>query len=160
MNEPQFDELLLRLVAADVRFVLVGGLAVGAWGVVRGTKDVGIVPDTDPENLERLAGLAVELGGRVQLADAIVGSAPSLRTLLSSGEPAMIETELGELDVVQGLEGVPSYEELDGGATVAEIVGVEVSVCSLADLRAMKKAAGRTRDTAELEDLDAANPDT
>jgi hypothetical protein len=35
------------------------------------------------------------------------------------------------------------------------ILDVTVQVCSLADLRAMKRAAGRTRDLADLEDLDA-----
>jgi len=51
VSEPSFDELLRRLVAADVRFVLIGGLAVNAWGVVRGTKDVDIAVDPDPDNL-------------------------------------------------------------------------------------------------------------
>jgi hypothetical protein len=40
LNEPAFDQLLRRLVQAEIDFVLVGGLAVNAWGVVRGTKDV------------------------------------------------------------------------------------------------------------------------
>jgi len=31
-----------------------------------------------------------------------------------------------------------------------------VAICSLEDLKAMKRAAGRTRDQADLEDLDAA----
>jgi hypothetical protein len=56
---PAFDELLRRLTAAEVRFVLVGGLAVNAWGVVRGTKDLDIVADPEPENLARLAAFAV-----------------------------------------------------------------------------------------------------
>jgi hypothetical protein len=47
VTEPAFDELLRRLTAGEVRFVLVGGLAVNAWGVVRGTKHVDIVPDRD-----------------------------------------------------------------------------------------------------------------
>jgi hypothetical protein len=34
---------------------------------------------------------------------------------------------------------------------------VNVAVCSLKDLRAMKRAAGRTRDLADLEDLDTAH---
>ena len=29
-----------------MRFVVIGGLALGSWGVVRGTKDCDIVPDT------------------------------------------------------------------------------------------------------------------
>jgi hypothetical protein len=78
VSEAAFDELLGRLVAADVRFVLVGGLAVNAWGVVRGTKDVDIVVDPDPPNLDRLARLAADLGGHVQTADALAGSAASI----------------------------------------------------------------------------------
>ena len=65
-----------------------------------------------------------------------------------------IETDLGRLDVVQGLEGVPTYEELRSGASETEVLGVKVAVCSVEDLRAMKKVAGRTRDLADLEDLD------
>jgi hypothetical protein len=33
---------------------------------------------------------------------------------------------------------------------------MRVPVCSVEDLKAMKQAAGRTRDLADLEDLDAA----
>jgi hypothetical protein len=58
--------------------------------------------------------------------------------------------------VVQGLEGVPSYAELRSRASEAEVLGVAVAVCSVEDLRAMKAAAGRTRDLADLEDLDSA----
>lgn len=59
------------------------------------------------------------------------------------------------MDVVQGLDGVPSYEELRARATEADVLGVGVAVCSVEDLREMKRAAGRTRDLADLEDLDA-----
>lgn len=47
-------ELLERLIEAEVRFVLIGGLAVNAWGYVRGTGDVDVVPDPSRENLTRL----------------------------------------------------------------------------------------------------------
>jgi predicted nucleotidyltransferase len=43
VTEAAFDQLLRRLSEADVEFVLIGGLAVNAWGVVRGTNDVDIV---------------------------------------------------------------------------------------------------------------------
>jgi hypothetical protein len=61
-----FDELLRRLSDAGVEFVLVGGLAVNAWRVVRGTKDVDVVAETSTDNLRRLAEVAVAAGGRVQ----------------------------------------------------------------------------------------------
>jgi len=75
---------------------------------------------------------------------------------VASREQVAIETDLGRLDVVQGLEGVPSYEKLREGTSEAEVLGVKVAVCSLDDLRAMKQSAGRPRDLVDLEDLDAA----
>lgn len=160
MSGAAFDELLRRLVAADVRFVLVGGLAVNAWGVVRGTKDVDIVPDPAAENLDRLAGLAVDLHGHVQTAQAFAGSRFSIVSLLASGERVLIETDLGRLDVVRGLPGVPDYPGLEQRAGEVDLLGVVIRVCSLADLRAMKRAAGRTRDLADLEDLESAHPES
>jgi predicted nucleotidyltransferase len=156
VREALFDELLRRLVDADVRFVLVGGLAVNAWGVVRGTKDVDISVDPDPANLTTIAAVVAGANGFVQRADAIAGSRMSIAALLIGGERVLIETDLGPLDVIQGLDGVPPYAELRLRAVEVEIASVRVSVCSLEDLRAMKRAAGRTRDLADLEDLDEA----
>jgi predicted nucleotidyltransferase len=156
LNEPAFDELLRRLAKADVEFVVVGGLAVNAWGVVRGTKDVDVVVAPDTANLKRVAEVAVAAGGHVQQGDALLGTPISIASALTSGEQVAIETNLGRLDVVQGLDGVPSFEELRSRATEVEILGTEVWVCSRDDLVAMKRAAGRTRDLADLEDLDAA----
>lgn len=159
MSAPLFDELLARLVTARVDFVLVGGLALGAWGVVRGTKDCDVVPDDRSENLERLAAVVVGLGGRVLLGDSMLGSVPSITALLRQGERTLITTRLGDLDVVQGLQGVPSYSALREDAVEVTLGGVAVAVCSLQDLRQMKKVAGRPRDLVDLDDLAAAQPD-
>jgi predicted nucleotidyltransferase len=155
LTEPAFDELLRRLVAAEAQFVVVGGLAVGAWGVVRGTKDVDIVVAPEPENLRKIADVAVAAGGHVQQGEALLGTPISIASALAGGGQVPIETELGRLDVVQGFDGVPPYESLRARAVEAEILGVPVAVCSIEDLKAMKRAAGRTRDLADLEDLDA-----
>lgn len=157
MTVPAFDQLLGRLVASDVKFVLIGGLALGAWGVVRGTKDLDVVVDPDPENLKRLAELAIEIGGTVQREEAMAGSAHSIAALLAQGERVLIRTTMGALDVVQGLDGVPPYGELRVGAEAVDVAGLEVLVCSLEDLRAMKRAAARPRDLVDLADLDAAH---
>jgi len=53
MFEP--DDLLLALTGAEVEFVVIGGVAVGVHGFIRATKDLDIVPDPSPANLERLA---------------------------------------------------------------------------------------------------------
>ena len=156
MSEHAFDELLRRLSEAGAEFIVIGGLALGARGVVRGTKDVDVVVAPDPENLRLVAEVAVGAGGHVQRGEALLGTPFSIAAALAEGEQVAIETELGRLDVVQGLEGVPSYEQLRSRASEAEVLGVTVMVCSVDDLRAMKRAAGRTRDLADLEDLDAA----
>lgn len=54
-DELRADAILNTLAENGVAFVLIGGLALGAHGVVRGTKDVDIVPDPDRPNLERLS---------------------------------------------------------------------------------------------------------
>jgi len=107
-------------------------------------------------NLTKVAEVAAEAGGRVHQGEAILGSPFSIAAALAEGEQVAIETDLGRLDIVQGLDGVPPYEELRPRASEAEILGVTVLVCSIEDLKAMKRAAGRTRDLADLEDLEAA----
>lgn len=146
-----------------MKFVVVGGLALGAWGVVRGTKDVDIVVEPDAENFKRLAAAAEAIHGHVHAGESFLSSQLSINSQLSiagqvaGGEQVAIETDLGRLDVVQGLDGIPSYDDLRARSAKAEILGVEVAVCSIEDLKAMKQAAGRTRDLADLEDLDAAS---
>lgn len=156
MTEPAFDQLLRRLTEAEVEFVLVGGLALNAWGVVRGTKDVDVVVAPDPGNLDRVAEVAVAAHGHIQAGESFLSSQPSIAAQLSGGEQVAIETELGRLDIVQGLDGVPAYDELQARATEADVLGITVAVCSVDDLREMKRATGRIRDLADLEDLDAA----
>ena len=82
----------------------------------------------------------------------------SIASLLRAGERALIATQLGDLDVVQGLEGVLPYAELRSQAIDVEIAGVTIAICALEHLRTMKRAAGRPRDLVDLDDLDAAQP--
>jgi hypothetical protein len=150
LSAPSFDQLLVRLVQTDVRFVVIGGLALGSWGVVRGTKDCDIVPDPAPENLDKLARVVAELGGHVQLGESLLGSERSIATLLRNGERALIATQLGDLDVVQGLEGIPPYAELRAKAIDVELADVTIAICALEHLRSMKRTAGRPRDLVVL----------
>jgi hypothetical protein len=82
LTEAAFDQLLRRLSEANVEFVLIGGLAVNAWGVVRGTKGVDIVVAPDIENLKRVVAVAAEINGHVQTGESF--SAANLRSQASS----------------------------------------------------------------------------
>jgi hypothetical protein len=56
-REPQFDDLIRlarSLNAHAVRYVLIGGFAVIAHGGARTTKDIDLLLDPDPANMERV----------------------------------------------------------------------------------------------------------
>jgi predicted nucleotidyltransferase len=148
-------ELLERLTRAEVRFVLVGGLAVNAWGHLRGTRDVDVVPDPSPENLGLLDSVVREIGGRVEVGGKFLDAA-SISTFLRAGDRTLVATDLGHLDVLQGLPQIPSFAVLDAEAKEIDLDGLSVRVCSLEHLRAMKRSSDRTRDRDDLDALEAA----
>jgi predicted nucleotidyltransferase len=147
--------LLKRLREAEVDFVLVGGLAVNAWGYLRATRDIDLVPDPSSENLMRLEALLIDLGGRVEVGERLLDSA-AIKTFLRTGDRTLVLTDFGRIDVLQGLPQVPGFGDLDGRASEVDIDGLTVKVCSLDDLLAMKRASGRPRDRDDLETLEAA----
>jgi len=61
LTEFDLRALLEVLHRREVRFVVIGGVAVGAHGYVRGTEDLALVPDPDPDNLHRLTESLKEL---------------------------------------------------------------------------------------------------
>lgn len=156
MAEPlRLRQLLERLTEAEIRFVLVGGLAVNAWGYLRATRDVDVVPDPAAENLAKLDSLLKELGGKVDVGGRLLDSS-AISTFLKTGDRTLVVTELGQVDVLQGLPQVPAFAVLDAEASDVDIEGLSVRVCSLQHLRAMKQASERPRDRDDLEALDAA----
>jgi predicted nucleotidyltransferase len=146
---------LERLRDAEVDFVLVGGLAVNAWGYLRATRDIDLVPDPSSENLARLDALLVALGGRVEVGERLLEAA-AIKTFLRTGDRTLVLTDLGRIDVLQGLPQVPGFAALDERAREVDIEGLVVKVCSLEDLLAMKRASDRPRDRDDLEALEAA----
>jgi predicted nucleotidyltransferase len=64
-------------------------------------------------------------------------------------------TDEGELDVLARPAGSPGYEALRRNADRYDVDGFSVLVASIDDLIAMKQAAGRTKDLAAVEELEA-----
>jgi predicted nucleotidyltransferase len=147
-------ELLARLIEADVRFVLVGGLAVNAWGYLRATRDIDFVPDPDSENLARLDAVLQELGGKVDV-DGKLLAGTAISTFLRTGDRTLVATELGQVDVLQGLPQVPRFAALEEKAKDVDLGGLVVRVCSLEHLIEMKRASERVRDRDDLAALEA-----
>jgi len=151
------EALLQALAAAGVEYVLVGALAVSAHGVIRATKDADICPDPDPRNLARLAALLRDLDARQLGMEDFDGAElpfdPTDVDDLAQGGNFRLATRLGALDVMQWLSGVPgdlAYPTLAVDPMLVELDGLEVRVSSLANLCAMKRAAGRPQDLQDL----------
>ncbi len=137
-----------------MRFVLVGGLAVNAWGYLRATRDVDFVPDPHPENLARLNSLLIELGGKVDV-DGKLLAASAISTFLRTGDRTLVATELGQVDVLQGLPQLPPFAALEAKAKDVDLDGLVVRVCSLEHLIQMKRSSERARDRDDLAALEA-----
>lgn len=62
MDPGPFASALAALVRAEVRFLVVGGVACVLNGHVRTTEDVDLLVDAEPENVARLLGALATLG--------------------------------------------------------------------------------------------------
>jgi len=153
LTEFDLRALLQALVDREIRFVVIGGVAVGAHGFVRATADLDLVPDPDPKNLDRLVEILGSLNATLPTAGDRSFDAGADARLIRKGGNVTANTDFGGLDIVQLARGVPGYSQLNADAVESDLLGIPVRVCSLARLRQMKEAQGRAQDQADLENL-------
>lgn len=145
---------MLRLLAEHgVQFVIIGGFALSAHGVVRGTKDIDVMPDPRPGNLGRLAAALRALDAEVMFSPSELGLVPD-QDGLSRGGNWVLRTRLGRLDVMQDVAGAKSYDALRSAAVERDVPGAGPFWFSgYDDLIAMKVAAGRPQDELDVTSL-------
>ncbi|WP_037500483.1 hypothetical protein [Solirubrobacter soli] len=126
--QPAFDPavLITALDRAGVGYVLVGGLAGAAHGVVRASADIDLVPEPSRENLAALA------------------------TLGAARPDHGIRTPWGDVHVIHAIP----YADLRERAIALPLGDTEAVSCSRDDFRAMKLALGRPRDLIDVAELD------
>lgn len=146
-----FGRILDDLNRAGVRYVLIGGIALIRHGVVRATRDVDVVVAQEPENLEHLRALIAAWPATRPDGTAVRDDS------LTPGRTIHLSTPHGELDLLPDLVPPLSFAELSARAETRRVDGVEARICSLADLVALKRIAGRERDLVDLHDLEAAH---
>lgn len=152
-DEPtDFRAALTLLAEHNVRFVLIGGLAMTAQGASHITLDIDICCDQSPRNLTALATALRACHARLRDLPPdlpFVLDDRSLRNLTN----ITLTTDLGNLDILSQPEGVDNFEGLWERASVMEIFGIMVRVASLEDLISMKRAANRPKDQLHLLEL-------
>ena len=146
--------LLRALTEGGVDFVVIGGIAAVAHGSLQITQDLDIAYAGDDANLERLGAVLIDLGASLAGVTDDVPFVPDGRTLRHV-RVLTLNTRHGPLDILAEPDGSGGYSRLRANAIRATVEGSEVRIAGLADLIAMKKAAGRPKDQIYIEELEA-----
>ena len=141
---PDFKEFLKLLKEHDVRYLLIGGYAVGYHGYARATDDMDIWVAIHPDNAQKLVSALKAFG----LND------PSLTPELFLQKPKIIRMGFPpmRLEITTAISGV-EFEECYQTRIVDTLDGIEVDLIDLEHLKKNKQASGRAKDIADLENL-------
>ena len=159
MKLESFEAIVRALQDAGVRYLVAGGLAVSAHGYLRLTKDVDLVLQLAPGNIERAFGALASLGYRTQVPISAGQFAnPELRAawirdkgmvVLKFWSDAHRETPV-DVFVAEPFD----FDVEFGRALVKPLHGaIPVRFVSIATLIRMKEAAGRSQDKIDVEYL-------
>ena len=145
------ERLLSALSQADVRYILIGGMAAVLHGDVGVTVDVDVVPERTSDNLERLAAALRGLKARIRTQGEPEGLPFDCTAAFFDNLPpesiVNMTTEAGDLDVTFCPSGTSGFEDLRRDAIEIEAADrLHVWVASLEDVIRSKEAAGRHKD--------------
>lgn len=152
---PSFRRQIEVLVAGEVSFILVGGVAAIVHGAARATFDLDIVYERSRANLRALAEALRPFAPYPR--DAPPGLPFSLdEATLCLGLNFTLRTSLGSLDLLGEIVGGGDYHALLPHSRLIPAFGHEIHCLDLPKLIEVKRAAGRPKDyeaIAELEEL-------
>jgi hypothetical protein len=152
--ECDFKALLEALNSSGVRFVVIGGLAATLHGSARSTVDLDICYSRAPEELQKLAELLKSIHAYPRGIPTGLPFKLDARTL-KSGLNFTFDTDFGPFDMLGEMEGVGTFEDVIGDAPQKRIYGLAISFLSLPKLIKAKTIAGRPKDLAAVEELNA-----
>lgn len=149
-----FATMLRGLRDADVKFIVVGGLAASAHGSRRITDDLDICYDASAGNLERLSGLLSKWKAYprgIETGLPFFMDARQFRTT-----PIMtLTSEQGFIDVLDTVKGVGTYDACRARSVRVEAFEIGFRVLDLPALIDAKRATGRPKDIDQLPELEA-----
>jgi hypothetical protein len=142
------------LATADVRLVVVGGVAMRALGSGCVTDDLDICYAPNPTNVRRLSDLLVSWNAYLRGAPRGLPFVADTRQFHTT--PVMtLETDHGWIDVMDCVAGVGEYPAVLRDSIRIEVGPVTVSVLDVPALIRAKRATGRRKDRDQLPELEA-----
>jgi hypothetical protein len=135
--------LLDALLAAEVEFVVIGGLAAVLHGAPLVTSDVDIVHRRTPENIARLLGVLLPLNAHARGDRRVL---PPTESALAGRGHILLDTDWGAVDVLCEIGDGQDYEWLQTCSELIERGGRSVRIVSLPALIELKRAANRPKD--------------
>jgi len=139
-----YKEFLRLLRAHGVEYLLIAGWAVGYHGYARATYDLDVWIASSPANAERVVQALAEFGFDVTALSTDLFLQPD-KIVRMGVEPVRIEL----MTSISGVEFDKCYRE----RLETTLNDVPVNVINLRDLKINKKASGRLKDLADLEQL-------
>jgi len=142
---PDFKDLLTAFGAAGVRYLVVGGYAVGYHHRPRTTKDMDLWIDNSPDNRERLLSALATFGVPAGLIAQVRSMGPD--EIVYFGKPPL------RVDLIASLAGL-DFNKAFEQRVEATWEGVRVNIVGKSELIASKRAAGRPQDRLDLKGLE------
>ena len=141
---PDFKNFLRLLNSHNVRYLVIGGYAVGYHGYPRATGDMDIWIEMSKSNSKKVASAFRDFG----MADEAISEELFLETnkVIRVGVPPV------RLELITSASGV-DFNECYSNREVVEIEGIPINLISLQDLKKNKRAAGRHKDLEDMEHL-------
>jgi hypothetical protein len=151
-------DLFRALQREEVRYLVVGGLAVNLYGVPRATMDVDLMLAFDSDNVERFLRAARDLGLK-PVAPVVLESFADEQARASWFEQKRMivfalraaDPAAPTLDVL--MRPQVSFDEAWSRRVEKSIGDLVVRLASLEDLIRLKEASGRQRDRSDIEAL-------
>lgn len=143
----EFGRIISDLRDARIEFIVIGGIAVIAHGVVRATRDLDAIAAQDGENLERIQALVERWGAtRPDGSDLPEG-------WVRAGRILNLRTPYGELDLLPDRPPDQSFARLHERGAERRVDGEPAMVVSLTDLAELKLSADRPIDRVDIDKL-------
>ena len=146
MTDDWFD-MIRALLDAKARFLIVGAHALAVHGVPRGTQDLDLWIDPTPENAQRVWKALAKFGAPAEVLGITLDDLVRDGTVIQFGLPP------NRIDLLTGLSGVVDFAVAWADREEHEIRSRRAPFLGRRTLVANKRAAGRTKDLADLEAL-------